>query len=49
MAIDQKGLCLLADGINESLSGFLSEIAESAKQLDSSDDEPIIELETEKR
>lgn len=49
MAIDAKGLCLLTDGISENLSGFMSEIAEAAKQLDTTDDEPIIELETEKR
>ncbi|XP_053207102.1 ragulator complex protein LAMTOR5 homolog [Panonychus citri] len=47
MAIDEKGLCLHSEGINENLSGIFSSIANSAKLLDSQD-EPVIELETDK-
>ena len=49
MCIDESGLCLYTEGINESSSGLFSSIAELSKQLDASDNEPIITLETEKR
>ncbi|XP_015793099.1 uncharacterized protein LOC107369643 [Tetranychus urticae] len=47
MAIDNKGLCLQSEGINENLSGIFSAIANSAKLLDTEDD-PVVELETDK-
>jgi hypothetical protein len=48
MALDNNGLCLFSQGLNEQLSGVISAIVDEAKELEGDRHKPTIEIGTDK-
>lgn len=48
MALDQDGLCLFSQGLNEQLSGVINAIVNETKELESDRNVPLVEIGTDK-